>query len=148
MDGTRVTQETSAGLGTGQDHVSSMPAVCDSPGTPAQGPSTDMQGKAEPTESGQTQGSLWRIPGGWSWSLPAKIHHQLGIPWGMAGGVPSSWVAERWPHFPRGIVGVGERGKGKPPLPGRTSARVSNSALKFESFSFYSLDIFMAKVTQ
>ena len=58
-------------------------------------------------------------------------------------------MAERWPQFPRGLVGEGGgKREGQAPLPGRTSARVSNSALEFESFSFYSSDTFMAKVTQ
>lgn len=49
----------------------------------------------------------------------------------------------------QGDCGGGRREEeGQAPLPGRTSARVSNSALEFESFSFYSSDTFMAKVTQ
>ena len=67
----------------------------------------------------------------------------------MAGLCPAAGWLRDGLFFPGGLWGREEgRGKGKPPLPGRTSARVSNSALEFESFSFYSLDVFMAKVTQ
>ena len=73
----------------------------------------------------------WVSPGEWQGVCPA-----------------AGWLRDGL-AFPGGLWGREEgRGKGKPPLPGRASARVSNSALKFESFSFYSLDTFMAKVTQ
>ena len=45
MEGTTVTQEISADLGTGQAHVSSMPGIFDSPGTSARAQAQTCRGR-------------------------------------------------------------------------------------------------------